>query len=210
VNPRPWKTQLLRWLPSGLVTTRGPRDGRSLYLTIDDGPHPSHTPAMLEVLAEHGARATFFLVGREAERHPDTVRRIVAAGHVLGNHSYSHPRFGSIPLREQLEEIEHADRVIAAFDGRATRRFRPPRGELTLGLLAHFAARRRAISFWSYDTLDYQRRPPEELVEVARRTPPRSGDIVLMHDDGDIAPRMLRTLLPEWRAAGFEFRALPE
>ena len=71
------------------------------------------------------------------------------------------------------------------------------------------ARERRRLLYWSYDSLDYQRRPPAELVAAMRARPPRPGDVMLMHDDGDCCIGMLETLLPQWRSEGFEFRALP-
>lgn len=210
MNPRPKKLQLLRWLPDALVLTTGPTAGRALYLTFDDGPQPGHTPAVLDVLAANDARATFFLLGERVEQRADLVERIVAAGHRLGNHSFDHPAFRRLPLPVQLDQISRTDRLLAAFDGRDEHSFRPPSGRFPLSLLVHFARRRRQIAFWSYDSLDYRREPAEWLVAVARATPPRAGDVILMHDDNDMTTRALEILLPEWRAAGFDLRALPD
>src|SRR5215469_13480682 len=78
---RPKKMRLLEWLPDTVISTRGPHSGKALYLTFDDGPNPAHTPALLDLLKRHGAKATFFLIGREVERHPSLVWRIVEDGH---------------------------------------------------------------------------------------------------------------------------------
>ena len=86
MNPRPRKLKLLRWLPRSLVLTTGPAAGKALYLTFDDGPNPGHTEAVLDLLAQHDARATFFVLGEQAERHPDSCADR-AEGHALGNHS---------------------------------------------------------------------------------------------------------------------------
>jgi peptidoglycan-N-acetylglucosamine deacetylase len=207
MHPRPKKLQLLRWLPNRWVTTRGD-DARAVYLTFDDGPHPEHTPALLDVLAEHAARATFFVIGREAQRHPGLLARIVAEGHALGNHSWSHPQFDRLSLEAQLEEIARTDRLLAAFDGRAEHDFRPPRGVLPRPMLRACIRQGRPIAYWSYDTLDYGRPPVASLIESARRHPPRGGDILLMHDDYGLAADLLRALLPEWSARGLHFPIL--
>lgn len=207
---RPKKRHLLRFLPNSLVLTDGPdRDG-ALYLTFDDGPDPEHTPRLLDLLRAHGARASFFLIGSRAERYPWLVERIVAEGHLIGNHSYSHPLFGALPLSEQLIEIDRTDRALAAFDGRERHRFRPPRGALSVALLLHFARHQRNVAYWSYDSRDYLGKPAEELIELLRSQPPRPGDIMLLHDDSDCSARILETLLPEWHATGFTFQPLPE
>lgn len=210
MNPRPRRLRVLRFLPNGWLMTSGPTDAaRNLYLTFDDGPHPDHTPALLDLLAEHGAKASFFLVGREVERHDALARRIASEGHTLGNHSYSHPRFEALTLDEQLEEIERTQRLLTGIDGRSRHAFRPPRGVLTGAMLASLVRRRHRIDYWSYDSLDYSRRPVPELLETIQRHPPRGGDIILMHDDSEHSLTLLRALIPAWIAQGFSLRALP-
>lgn len=204
----PIRNRLLGLLPERLVLTRGPREPGALYLSFDDGPHPEHTPRLLDLLAAHDAQASFFLVGRCIERHPALVERIVAAGHALGNHSYSHPQFHRLGLRQQLDEVERNDRLLAQFDG-GPHRFRPPRGVVSLPLLLAFARRGRGMAYWSYDSLDYQARPAADLAERMRRQPPVDGDVVLMHDDSDCAVQVLASLLPTWRDEGRRLRALP-
>jgi peptidoglycan/xylan/chitin deacetylase (PgdA/CDA1 family) len=206
---RPKKMQLLHCLPLGVVSTRAAHDEKTLYLTFDDGPHPDYTPALLELLREYGVKATFFLIGREAERYPQLVERIVEEGHVLGNHSYSHPMFDALTHTEQWVEVERTDEVLSSFDGRLHHRFRPPRGVFSLMLALRFAFSHRKLAYWSYDTLDYQGRAPDELAARLRAQPPRAGDVMLMHDDSDCSRRMLEQLLPEWQQHGFVFRALP-
>jgi peptidoglycan/xylan/chitin deacetylase (PgdA/CDA1 family) len=165
---------------------------------------------LLDVLAENEAKATFFLLGEQIEQHPDIVARMVAEGHSLGNHSYDHARFTRIPHAEQMDQIARTETLLGKFDGKAVHRFRPPSGKFPLSLLAHFAIHRGGIAYWSYDSLDYQKKPATELVEVMRAQPPRAGDIILMHDESDATIEALAILLPEWRTAGFVFRALPD
>ncbi|MGA8279005.1 MAG: polysaccharide deacetylase family protein [Rhodanobacteraceae bacterium] len=209
MNPRPRKATLLRWLPDSLVLTRGPRAGRAVYLSFDDGPDPECTPRLLDLLASHNARASFFLIGERAERYPGLVERLVAEGHLLGNHSYSHARFETLPLATQLDDIARTDRVLCAFDHRVLHRFRPPYGVLPFRLVMHCAWRRRNIAYWSYDSLDYQDRSAQELAGLLRRQPPRIGDIVLMHDNREHTIALLEMLLPEWHEQGLALEALP-
>jgi peptidoglycan-N-acetylglucosamine deacetylase len=206
---RPKKMSLLRWLPKSVVLTKEPGRDKKLYLTFDDGPNPLHTPVLLDLLRAHDAHASFFLIGREAERHPQLVERIVAEGHSLGNHSYSHPVFSGMPLSRQLAEIDQTDQLLASFDGIKRHRFRPPRGAFSFALMLHSAWHRRNLSYWSYDSLDYQRQPPDHLIKLLRERPPQAGDVMLMHDDSDCSTHILAALLPEWRTSGFTFSALP-
>lgn len=203
------KSQMLSLLPRALVQTHGSRHGNTRYLTFDDGPDPEHTPPLLDLLAAHGVKASFFLIGEKVARHPELVRRIVAEGHMLGNHSYTHWEFANMTLREQLSEVERTDALLSAFDQRPRHRVRTPRGYLAPPLLLYFASHRRSIVHWSYDSLDYQPHPVDDLIARLRDEPPAAGDIVLMHDDSTKAATALRLLLPEWLASGYGFRALP-
>jgi peptidoglycan/xylan/chitin deacetylase (PgdA/CDA1 family) len=209
LHPRPRKLRLLRWLPPQLVVSRASAADGAVYLTFDDGPHPEHTAPLLDVLARHGAKATFFLIGKLARRRPDLVRRIAAEGHSIGNHSQSHPEFRSLDLAAQLAEFDTAERTLRDIVGGIPIPLRTPRGALPPRLVAQLAAQGRPIVFWSYDSLDYRRGDPADVLAMMRDQPPRAGDIVLMHDDGPTAGVVLDALLPEWRTAGLRARALP-
>ncbi len=211
MNPRPNKSRMLRWLPADLMLTRF-HDGsnnRRLYLTFDDGPNPEYTPLLLDFLSAHDAKASFFLVGEQIERHSALAKRIAEAGHTLGNHSYSHPQFERLSLAEQFEEIQRTDRLLSSVDGRSGHMFRPPRGVLPLSMVVRCFRERRRICMWSYDTHDYSRKSLDQVLPLIQRHPVRNGDLLLMHDDGGLALDLLRVLLPEWKLQGFEFRALP-
>jgi peptidoglycan-N-acetylglucosamine deacetylase len=209
MTPRPRKLKLLRWLPGSLVTTTGSAAGSSLYLTFDDGPHPRHTAPLLDLLARHEAKASFFLVGGQIEENPELARRIAREGHTLGNHSYSHPHFDRLPLAAQLDEVDRTDALLSDIDGQPRHSFRPPRGVIPPRMLVHFFRRRRRATYWSYDSLDYSRRPAAELIGIIRQHPLRPGDILLMHDDSTLSLEMLAVLIPEWKAMGFSLDALP-
>jgi peptidoglycan/xylan/chitin deacetylase (PgdA/CDA1 family) len=103
------------------VETRRP----AAALTFDDGPHPVYTPRLLDILERHGAHATFFMVGENAQRHPELVRRVSEAGHAIGNHSWDHPSFPLISRRERRDQIQ---RCAAALVPHGSPLFRPPYG----------------------------------------------------------------------------------
>lgn len=208
MNWKPKRQDLLGLLPEKLVMTRT-RDAALRYLSFDDGPEPGHTPKLLDTLARHEVKASFFLVGEKIEQYPEIVQRIVAEGHMIGNHSYSHWSFDNMNLTKQLDEVYRTDALLRLFDDRPHHRMRPPHGYVGAQLLAHFARRRRSLVYWSYDSLDYQDRPVEALIARLRDDPPAPGDIVLMHDDSDKAADALDVLLPEWLAQGMRFAALP-
>lgn len=208
MTPRPKRLLLLGLLPNAWVETAAGQGARTLYLSFDDGPHPRYTGPLLDLLAGHGVLATFFLVGEQVERYPELARRIADAGHTLGNHSYSHPVFDSLSLRQQIAEIDRTDALLGAIDGRPRHPFRPPRGVLPPAMMMHFLRQRRRIAYWSYDSLDYSRRPAQELIALSRRHAPRAGDIILMHDDSEISTQVLQAMIPQWKGEGFGFDAL--
>ncbi|MET0934695.1 MAG: polysaccharide deacetylase family protein [Luteibacter sp.] len=208
MNWKPKKLELLGLLPEALVLTRT-RDDDIRYLSFDDGPDPAHTPRLLDTLARHQVKASFFLVGEKIEQYPEIVQRIVAEGHMIGNHSYSHWSFRNMNLTRQLDEVYRTDALLRLFDNRPHHRMRPPSGYVGAQLLLHFARRKRNFVYWSYDSLDYQDKPVEALIDRLRKDPPAPGDIVLMHDDSDKAAEALDVMLPEWIDQGFVFDALP-
>ena len=210
MNMRPRKHRLLGLLPDALVLISGSRRDTARSLTFADGPDPTYTPPLLDLLAKHGVKASFFLVGEKIERHPKLVERIVAEGHMLGNHSYSHWSFKRMTTRKKLHEIHSTDALLRAFDGRPHHQMRPPHGYVGADLLCYFALHRRSFVYWSYDSLDYQDRPNQEMISRLRADPPLPGDIVLMHDDSDRAHDALAVMLPEWLGDGHTFRALPQ
>ena len=191
----------------GRLVTRLPRRSPTLYLTFDDGPDPEETPRLLEALSRFDIRATFFVVGREAERHPDLVAAIVRAGHVIGNHSMTHPRFSQEPVRRQLDEIASADRVLERHDGRRRHLFRPPYGRWTFYSLAACLLRSQKVVLWTHDSLDF-RSTADQVVTHMRSRKINGGDILLFHDDGPVARESLLELVPEWKAAGFGFSTI--
>lgn len=98
-------------------------------LTFDDGPHPGFTPPLLDVLERHGAKGTFFMIGKVAQNHPDLVRRVALGGHAIGNHSWNHPSFPLISRRERLQQMRDCARALAPYGDKL---FRPPYGHQNL------------------------------------------------------------------------------
>ena len=105
-----------------------PRRAGELALTFDDGPNPAWTPRLLDILASHDVRATFFLVGRFAQAEPELVRRIAAAGHLIGNHSWSHPNLALTATGRIDEELQRTSETLEQITGAPVRYFRPPFG----------------------------------------------------------------------------------
>jgi peptidoglycan/xylan/chitin deacetylase (PgdA/CDA1 family) len=167
--------------------THGPRDRRCVALSFDDGPDPEVTPAVLDALARHGARATFFSVGRLLEAHPELARRIVAEGHELGNHSWRHSRWEPFSSpRAQMAEIEHGERAIAAIAAHSGQPlYRAPFGVKSPPFVVAAHEKRLTIVAWSLHSRDTHAVDPTRVAaRVLRRI--RPGDIVVMHDGHDL------------------------
>src|SRR3954471_19659195 len=128
----------------------------SFALTFDDGPDERFTPQVLDVLAAHGAIATFFVVGASARRHPELIRRIVAEGHGLGSHTWSHPELDGLPTARLLAECARGRLAVQRIAGTRVRAYRPPKGHWD----ARGAAVARALSLqpwlWTLDPSDWR------------------------------------------------------
>jgi peptidoglycan/xylan/chitin deacetylase (PgdA/CDA1 family) len=170
-------------LPTRLFLTHGPARSRSVCLTFDDGPHPVHTPRLLDLLQERGVRATFFVVGRQVERYPEIVRRMVSAGHAVGNHTFSHGDPGAVTSRQLIDEVRRTDDLLAPILGRVPRLFRPPHGKVTASKLFRLWGASRTVVLWNADPKDYSRSDAAEVLGWFGARPLRGGDIVLMHDN---------------------------
>ncbi|KAF0243653.1 MAG: hypothetical protein FD180_3173 [Planctomycetota bacterium] len=151
-------------------------------LTFDDGPHPEATPRTLDLLAKYGVRATFFVIGAQAGKWPELVRRIVSEGHLLGNHSFSHTRWGGFGFTAYWSrEIERTSRVIDEIAGVRPAWFRPPFGVKQWHM--HRAVRRAGNTMITFTgrALDGLATTPERI--VARLVPgAAAGSILALHD----------------------------
>jgi peptidoglycan/xylan/chitin deacetylase (PgdA/CDA1 family) len=109
-------------------TLIAPRSPGQLALTFDDGPNPAWTPRLLDILAEHNVRATFFMVGKFAKAEPELARRVADAGHLIGNHTWSHPDLSRTREANVLDELTRTNDLLAKIAGKPIRYFRPPFG----------------------------------------------------------------------------------
>ncbi|MGW5721298.1 polysaccharide deacetylase family protein [Amycolatopsis sp. NPDC003865] len=150
----------------------------TVALTFDDGPYPSTTPALLAALG--GVRATFFLWGEHAAAHPELVREIAAAGHVLGNHTWTHPHLTGLPARVRDQEVRRTQDLLVALTGQRPVLFRPPYGDTDGAVRATAAGHGLTEVLWTVDTRDWDGASEDEIVAAAGRVAP--GGVVLMHE----------------------------
>jgi peptidoglycan/xylan/chitin deacetylase (PgdA/CDA1 family) len=157
-------------------------------ITFDDGPHPQGTPAILEVLRERKATATFFLAGEQVDRRPTLVREIVAAGHRVELHCYKHRNLLRLGVGQFLEDAERARVAIEDASGQAVAYYRPPFGVFSAATLR--AARRRwRPLLWSRWGRDWDRWATAESISRRASAGIVAGDIVLLHDADYYNPR---------------------
>lgn len=157
-----------------------PSWGQGPVLTFDDGPHPTVTPAVLAALAARDLVAVFFVVGRMAQAHPGPLLAAHAAGHRIGNHSFSHPDLTRVSADRAAEEVGRTQEIVAGLIGQAPVLFRPPYGARDAQVDGIVAGHGLTIWMWDVDTRDYQR--PGAATVAARVTAARPGQVVLLHD----------------------------
>jgi peptidoglycan/xylan/chitin deacetylase (PgdA/CDA1 family) len=180
---------------------------REVWLTIDDGPDPEDTPRILELLATHDARATFFVIGEHAARHPELIRAIVTAGHEVAHHTHTHPHgtFWCASPRRVKRELDAALETLRAAGVRPTR-FRPPAGIKNLWLASALRARELACIGWSARGLE-RRRGDAEAVATRTTRNLAPGAILLLHEGygmpAAIRVAAIRRVLEKLRERGY-------
>jgi peptidoglycan-N-acetylglucosamine deacetylase len=206
-----------QWL--GSTFARAPRGAKQLALTYDDGPNDPHTLRLLDVLAKHNVHATFFLIGGFVRQRPEIARAIAGAGHVIGNHTFTHPRLtfkSENEIRRQLSDCRAALHNTIGPDATSTL-FRPPFGGRRPAVLR--IARELGLTpvMWSITSYDWEA-PPAAVIErkVSRRI--QGGDVILLHDGGHLAigadrsQTVLATdhLIGRFQSDGYAFCTIPE
>jgi peptidoglycan/xylan/chitin deacetylase (PgdA/CDA1 family) len=198
------------------------RDPQEMALTFDDGPNDPHTYHLLDLLDKHGAKATFFVIGKYVRRRPEIARAIQEAGHAIGNHTYNHPNLIFASPARVRRELEDCRIALEDAVGERQSLFRPPFG----GRLPHVLRTCRALGLtpvmWSITAYDWNAQSPETIVnhvvrQIASRRNPK-GEIILLHDGGHLAfgsnrahtVEATRRLLEKYSAEGKKFVAIPE
>lgn len=149
-------------------------------LTFDDGPHEEYTPKLLDILAQHGVHATFFIVGEQAHKHPEIVRRIATDGHTVANHTWNHPMMSRIPSAEQQWQIKACAKEIAPYS-QGQPIFRPPWGMQNPQLMTQIYRMGYLNVTWNIDIDDWNDHEPTWFAaEIRRQIHP--GTIMLLHD----------------------------
>lgn len=188
------------------TATHGSRDRPRVALTFDDGPDPARTPALLDVLAELHAPATFFVVGKSVDANPELTARIAHEGHELGNHTYNHPYLPLSRSRSVARELAAADAAIERATGTVPVLARPPYGGRSPRNVRVFDRSSKRLVLWDVNSFDWKGLSAEAIAErVLART--RPGSIILLHEaraGGEVTIEAVRLLVPALRERGFE------
>jgi len=185
---------------------------KKIALTFDDGPHPRITPKILEILDKYEVKATFFTVGINVHYYPETFEKIVAHGHEVGNHTYTHPHVSRIDTSTLRREIEQCEKEIYEHGEYKTKIFRPPEGMIDNGVATLLKELDYKVILWDIDTRDWDHTPAKAIADMVINSI-KSGDIILMHDYISYNSPTLEALeifLPILIEKGFRFVTVSE
>jgi peptidoglycan-N-acetylglucosamine deacetylase len=183
-------------------------------LTYDDGPYPPYTNQILDILYRYQAKATFFEIGRNIEKHPEIVPMIMAAGNELANHSYSHKDMMFKPREYLLSEIEKTDKLLRELGIKQDSiSFRPPWGRRFVVLSYLLSQMQKKLIMWDVDSQDYE--PTHTAEDIANRVinNVRSGSIVVMHDGGGDRSKTVtatEAIVKSLQSKGYAFKTVSE
>lgn len=194
-------------LPHGYWQNADNSDNSARHLTFDDGPLPQTTPALLELLAQTGTKATFFFCGRKIERHPDLVAKTALDGHEIGNHTYNHLPLLSLSNRKFEQELDRTNELIQDITGKAATLFRPPYAIIDHSKARAVAERKMSLVYWGAFAEDWN---PIGAREVTRRIMAqiRPGSLIVLHESERLASQCLdstKMILGETKSRGLTF-----
>lgn len=200
------------------IIRRGPYE-KVIALTFDDGPSPEYTPLILDVLKKHNVKATFFLVGKHVKKYPDVARRILAEGHEIGNHTYSHRDLVPSTRKKLKREILQNQELIKEYLGVKTVLFRPPRGIYSEAVRQFVVQNGLLMVLWSMSGIDWAGTPASLIAKrILRYAHP--GAIILLHDSGALirseghsrinTAKALDKAIPILKEKGYKFVTVSE
>lgn len=194
------------------IVSKVPNGENMIALTFDDGPHPVHTEKILEILDRYGVKATFFVIGENAESYPELVEAEERSGHEVANHSFAHSYLKNVPKDELEREIDRTRSIISDITESDSTLLRPPGGLFGKDLIDSVKASGIKIVLWSVDTRDWEHPSSATVVKRVLDTV-KSGDIILMHDyiaGKSPTPEALETVIPTLLDRGFKFVTVSE
>jgi peptidoglycan/xylan/chitin deacetylase (PgdA/CDA1 family) len=203
-----FKSTAARLLPRGLLVQRGSAHDDRVALTFDDGPD-GRTREYLDLLDRLRVRATFFVLGEQCEPHRDGLLDIVARGHEVASHGFSHRRFPTLTRREIEIELRDTAKLLPPSPRRRPM-VRPPQGAISLASLATCALAGYQTVHWSIDSDDCRTQDPARVIAAVAPTRVQAGDIVLLHENQSWTLEALPSIVDGLRQAGLEFATVGE
>ena len=189
-------------------------DEKILYLTFDAGYENGNTPAILEALKKHQAPAVFFAVGNFIKDNPDLIKRMITEGHIVGNHTMTHPDMSQISSMESFQkELEGVEELYTSVTGEPmTKFYRPPRGVYSTENLSMAKELGYSTFFWSLAYVDWIQEQQPSKEEAFQKLIPRihPGAIVLLHNTSSTNAAILDELLTRWEEMGYQFHSIKE
>lgn len=166
-----------------------------ISITFDDGPNPHFTPKVLKLLKENNSKATFFLIGKNAEKHPEIVRQIITEGHTIGNHSYSHSKnFGFFSSEKVAAELIKTNSILKEITGKDVKMFRPPFGVTNPNIKKALSKTKHFSIGWSKRSFDTTNLSETKILKRITSNL-KKGDIILLHDTSAKTVAVLEQLL---------------
>ncbi len=180
---------------------------KQIALTFDDGPHPTLTPRILEILEKYGVTATFFMVGQNVLNYPDAARAVIEAQHEVGNHTFTHPHIANLNEKAIFDEIGKCEDALEELCEYRPHILRTPQGALTPSLERCLIDDDYILVLWSLDTRDWDNKSTACIVQTVLNEV-KPGDIILMHDyigHNSKTPEALEKIIPILLSEGYEF-----
>ncbi|MNI30666.1 Peptidoglycan-N-acetylglucosamine deacetylase [compost metagenome] len=207
-------SELVRKYPH-IFKLHGSTQEKRVALTFDDGPDGQFTARVLDVLKQTQVKATFFVVGKQAQAYPDLVRRMVKEGHVVGNHSYTHANLPKLSESKFQEQIENTQSILQDLIGYTPKLIRPPYGAINEEQVRWVSSHHYVIVNWNVDSLDWKQLSSSQVLNnVMAQT--RPGSIILQHSGGgegqDLSGTVeaLPTIISKLKASGYQLVTVPE
>lgn len=176
----------------------------AIYLTFDDGPDDKHTPNLLKLLAKHKIKVTFFVNGNRLLAFPDIAKSIVADGHVLANHTFSHKILPKCSKQEKVFEISECQKVIDSLQCNNERWFRPPQGLIGITEIIFLVRNKYRVLLWTLDSKDSFESDHHKIIDRLK-TDLSKSEILLLHDDSSTCISVLEEMIPYWKSKGYHF-----
>ncbi|MFT5756252.1 MAG: peptidoglycan/xylan/chitin deacetylase (PgdA/CDA1 family) [Alteromonadaceae bacterium] len=195
-------------IPNSLFLIDRGSSSKSLYLTFDDGPVPEVTTPLLALLDKYQVKATFFIIGECAKKYPEMLELIHEKGHVLANHTFTHPPFHKITMKQKIKEVVDTNILIKNIVNQDCKMFRAPQGRWDMRLLYQLFRLKITAIHWSRDSMDFMKEDPDKIIKRFEIDPINSGDILLFHDDDPRCIEVLDVLIPKWLSQGYTLSAL--